>query len=1677
MNQPIQSQLDIQLPSKNHREAVDPVSDEQITTEHGIPLITQHTAHQHVSTHQKPADDHHHQQQQHWYPIDAHHSLVDMAKNTTHKTSWEFSNQPQLVATKQEMMKKNDYKCRMSTDTANSNAYQSTAVQQPVSTETHEVSCHSSSSLQQIQLHQSLTEMQQISYEVTDSEQLAKQVMTKVKETVQQAKAPTQQTLLESQQVPVEAETVLQTTVEAQQAPTQNNCHLPVKLYEAKEVTRKIRQISTEGEEQECSVSTEPHQMALVDTQVPVMTQENMQSILYQPHVEQSSTADTLTSNPVKIQQEEIQEEREHQLAVVTQQTPTAFDQTTFQILKETQQTIGDDEQMQCQSSYNNHPNIQKTSTEAQHKVVVNIKQEITETTDTVQMPTNRMDQSLLEAQKISHQLAGEITPTEISQANTQNDPQQMLQPPDTRSGDTCTVQQLNSDEPQITHRMVDDSINQSIETNRITTNVERTFSEIQEVTQHHPPYMEQTIVEDQQQLQSQQPVETPGEIVNPQGKVITTQEITQEITPYKTAYVSMHEDQVITHQLSEYRQQEEQPVNRILIEAKDTEQSYQHDDQLVNTMETLVEIQKARHQNQLMVEMEQAAFTTVDYHPTLPASGHDIVHHSPHEIHHKSNESDKEGLVEISQTLNEVETIYKTHQLSDETKQIQWPVETEETSTNNTRVTTGVQESLQFVCKTHDGVNDQQATDRLPLTVQPTSDETDTAKQQLPLGNEQILLEQCEPMETSCQLLQQVLFEMPQQLQVERLLDKTNYIADQPATPETQQVSPTSSQQLLFESTKVKHQNLVEFQQTVNANEPSQLVINTEEKMEKPQNTAHQSLTESTTALPVTDEKIVYQPTKQTTADAQQIFTEPYKTFQQLPAEALKAVSDHQQMAEYCPVDTQLMLDEAHAVKHQQQLPVGKIEHRQPQLENTLGKGHEIVEQLVDEILIESKDHLVTAINVSVEKAEDQANQAMVEMEQTMLKNIECHLPAETQSGLNELTCEDITVDTQQTSPEMQEILHTSVESEKIPNQQFPKTPQKLNEPQSVIVYNKELMPASAQDGVLHSSNEIAQQASVETHQPFDEKCYNTQQLSDETKQIQWPVETEEKPTDNAQVTTGVQESLQLVCKTHDGVNAQQATDRLPLTVQPTLDKTDNAKQQLPLGNEQILLEQCEPQETLCQLLQQVSFETSQQLQIERLLDETSDIVDQPATPQTQQVSPTSSQQLLFESTKATRQNLVEFQQTFNAKEPSQLVINIQDQTANKLQQIISHSSEDTEGSRETLEECVSIRIADVASQIPIGTTPPIMPETMHSLLDETWQETSLDSPHILTRKAQEAKSLCISSDIQEAAIDKEQSGDDQNTDDFPVITNQLSTESHKPTNSPVEVQELTIEDKSISCQSIVKGEPVLNVAPSTTEQTAIMQAFFPPLETKHSILHEIVIDYMQFTVSTRKSFYHVPTVDDEPQHLFLTEAKQTFSEQLQPQEVTLKTQEVTYQIPDETQSLAENRQPEKEQILVMPQPDPLHAPNDMAETQEVIATIQTPTETYGDHQIRYPMQTQTLQGFIDLMPVEFEEDVMVIDFTDNNQVTEDNFNIVTIIPSDHIWRHYLLHVDENVTSIGEVISTCTFRCCSYHILIKIEKISQKKRLNTPPSSTIQYQSDLQNTREVIDKLLLKYL
>ena len=1664
MHQPIQSQLDIQLPSKNHSEAVDPVSDKQITAEHGIPLITQHTAHQHVGTHQKPTDDHH--QHQHWYPIDAHHSLVDMAKNTTHKTSWEFPNQPQLVATKQEIMKRNDYKCHISTDTANSTAYQSATAQQPVSTETHEVSCHRSSSLQQIQLHQSLTEMQQISYEVTDNEQLAKQVMTKVKETAQQAKAPTQQTLLESQQVPVEAETVLQTTVEAQQVPTQNDCHLPVKLYEVKEV-KEIQQISTEGEEQECSVSTELQQVALVDTQVPVMTQA---SILYQPHVEQSSTADTLTCNPVKIRQEEIQEERKHQLAVVTQQTPTAFDQTTFQISKEAQQTTGDDEQMQCQSSYNNHPNIQRTSTEAQHEVVVNIKQEITETTDTVQMPTNRMDQSLLEAQKISHQLAGEITSTETLQAKTQNDPQQMLQPSDARSGDTCTVQQLNSDEPQNMHHMVDDSINQKIETNRITTNVEQIFSEIQEVTQHHPPYMEQTIVEHQQQLQSQQPVETPGEIVNPQGKVI----ITQEITPYKTAYVSMHEDQVITHQLSDYSQQEEQPVNRILIEAKDTEQSYQHDDQLVNTMETSVEIQKARHQHQLMVEMEQTALTTVDYHPMLPASAHDIVHHSPHEIYHKLNVFDKEGSVEISQTLNEVETKYKTHQLSDEIKQIQWPVETEETPTDNAQVTTSIQESLQLVCKTHDGVNDQQATDRLPLTVQPTSDETDTAKQQLPLENEQILLEQCEPQETSCQLLQQVSFEMPQQLQVERLLDKTNDIADHPATPETQQVSPTSSQQLLFESTKATRQNLVEFQQTFNAKEPSQLVINTEEEMEKSQNAAHQSLTESTTALPVTDEKIVYQP-KQTTADACQIFTEPYQVIQQLPAEALKAVSDHQQMTEYCPVDTQLMLDEAHTVKHQRQLLVGKIEHRQPQLEDTLGKGHEIVEQPVDEILIESKDHLVTAMNVSVEKAEDQANQLMVEMEQTMFKNIDRHLPAETQSGLNELTCEDIAVDTQQTSPEMQEILHTSVESEKIPNQQFPKVPQELNEPQSVILYNKELMLASAQDGVHHSSFEITQEASVETHRPFDEKCFNTQQLSDETKQIQWPVETEETPTDNAQAITSVQESLQLVCKTHDGVNDQQATDRLPLTVQPTSDETDTTKQQLPLGNEQILLEKYEPQETSCQLLQQVSFEMPQQLQVERLY-ETNDIVDHPATPETQQVSPTSSQQLLFESTKATRQNLVEFQQTVNAKEPSQLVINMQDQTANKPQQIISHSSKDTEGSRETFEECVSIR-TDVASQIPIGTTPPIMPEAMHSQLVETQQEASANGPHILTRKAQEATSLCMSSNIQDAAIDKEQSGDDQNTDHFPVITNQLSTESHKPTNSPFEVQELTIEDKSISCQSTVKAEPVLNTAPSTTEQTAIMQAFLPPLETKHGILHEIVIDYMQSTVSTRKSFYHIPTVDDEPPHLFLTEAKQTFSEQLQPQKVTLKTQEVTYQTPDETQSLVENRQPEKEQILVVPQPDPLHAPNDMAETQEVIATIQTPTETHGDRQIRYPMQTQTLQGSTDPQPVECEEDVMVIDFTDSNQVTEENFNIVTIIPSDRIWQHHQLHVDENVTSIGEVISTCTFRCCSYHILIKIEKISQKKRLNTPLSSTIQYQSDPQNTREVIDKLLLKYL
>ena len=655
-------------------------------------------------------------------------------------------------------------------------------------------------------------------------------------------------------------------------------------------------------------------------------------------------------------------------------------------------------------------------------------------------------------------------------------------------------------------------------------------------------------------------------------------------------------------------------------------------------------------------------------------------------------------------------------------------------------------------------------------------------------------------------------------------------------------------------------------------------------------------------------------------------------------------------------------------------------------------------------------------------------------------------------QEGRTEQTLCDIDQSVQTDGPhhtEVDMVYNKAVKFEKVIEQQFSKTAPKLNEPQSVIMH--EVFMSSVPTPVTHriphevchisiESKPMIQQTIMETYQtPIepDMTFSETRVLSDKVvEQMDQPGGNEEPSTSNAQTTDNVQESL---CEKHERVD-NKIINQFPLTIHSTPDEVYNAEHQPMSG-----LDEYEPLKKMSQRpLQQVLFEMPQQIHAK---DEGNGSVDQLSMLETKPKISASSQQVLFESPTATDQNL----QMLNSIDSAQLKFNVQDQTQkNEPQCIAAKNAKKHQHSFET--ECTSIEIAS-----PISTTPQISSEVLHSVSVHQGESADDQQIQMLTTEEQEI----LLNDGTEEVSEAQNKPREANKCCFTFKNDQ------KIPPFSVEVQELTIEGDNICCQQMAETRPEAQL------ETQQMAAEKKLQETGLSVLHEISIDYKQKTVETRKSFYKIPTPGElhNIEHLFSIEAKQPLpdNEQFKPQQALFRAQKVTRQVPDKPTQL-------------QPQPNLLPTSRNtvaLVETPKVVKTIKMPV----NNSIILPVEA--LQNSVDKIPkanvgpmlVEYDEDVMIVDFT-SDQVTTGNFNIITINPHDHLWHHYqLLNTNENITANGEEISTCTVHCCSFHILVKIEKIAQKKKFSPMLINEPLHQCDLQGTRNAINELLLKYM
>ena len=851
----------------------------------------------------------------------------------------------------------------------------------------------------------------------------------------------------------------------------------------------------------------------------------------------------------------------------------------------------------------------------------------------------------------------------------------------------------------------------------------------------------------------------------------------------------------------------------------------------------------------------------------------------------------------------------------------------------------------------------------------------------------------------------------------------------------------------------------------------------------------AETEFTTNQSLQPFIEEKIVDLLPRETPSDAQHILSGPQQT---LSPEMLTSVSDQQQMAHYYPIKT---TDKPHVVKHKQ-LSDDKVEgvsHKQAQIQDVSIEVQEIMEQQADKIETKATKYGGQPYHHQVITTVEQgrANQLMVDMEQTML-------PAETQLVQHEhqlIAHEDTTSEAHQTSSIIQDTLHEVKEDSTTEN-----TKQSINNPSQILHHVAvggrqpiEIHRISTDiDQTLNQTQEITQ------HLPLNVKGHTTPKHQ---PQAETPIEGIELQ--STVITTEEISPCKTVVKSMQEV--QVVTRQISDNSQPGLLATAEQQVETEKPNKAT--------DTTQQSLTEMVFITHQSL--EPITEEkivypvpkqtSSDPWHIPTGPQqttyplfTETLTSVSDQQHNIQQTMSNRPHCAEVKVLHASVELQK----ISDQEIPKTPQKLNESQSTIVHDEELMVNTVPPLAQDVVHHSPNEihqstesttevTLDPHCPQTMlegiHSQSLDVQQNIPTDGHQVLTSETQEVSLLQAPDEAKEVA-DKELQVAKQVEDQPPVNANKsftklckTFTKSQKVPPFSVELQQLSIQGDSISCQPLANTQPMLNKAPFEIQELgATNRTCLLSLEAQQSIIHEISIDYKHKKVETRKSFYQIQSSDKshELKHLFSIEAKQDLSEQCESEEVSLKTQEITYQAPDEPQ---QSRQ--------LQQPNLPHVPDDkehLVETHRVITTAQTLMQT--QHKI-LPDQAQIMQEVkeqspetdnqISPLPVEYDEDMIVIDFTNSDQATKDNINEVTVAPSksDHLFHHYQLCTSENLTTTGEEISSCTFRHCSYYILVTIEKISQRRAFNAASLKMPHHQCDLQNTRKAIEELLLKYL
>ena len=1509
-----------------------------------------------------------------------------------------------------------------------------------------------------------------------------------------------------------EQETLLQSPSDAQLSQISNLEPL-VELYEAKEVTH---QILSEGEVQEC-MSTKPQRQTTVDTQGSVDTKgsaetlESMQSISYP---KQSSTDDAsdecelntqngLPHYEIKNVQDELQEETKWKVA---QQTSITFDQATFPTLGEVQETAGDETADQTQNvpietteiSQQFYPNIQETL--LNKPTIISTKQE---TEKIIQVPnedTNRV--FFHETQKASHILVEEITSREAremaregvqysltgvkSQIQTQTqqlDEAATASIKATESTLDKAVEETAQEVKVLTYQSYDNisaEIFPKVDVKQIpaeTKSIESTITRIPNVDEKR---MHQMTIQTSDDIQ--QSSHEPDKMSHKFSAELLAQRSNQiQILHQHPVETQLSSDEVqnVQHCQPLVEETEQIPVlhknhhtQSTSVEAqkntKGNGQLYQH--QLSTTIEKSTKIYRAKSQeqtlnisqDQLDSKAELGQMTSKTIHYSLPAEA----------IHQYSS------ILEVS-----TDTIT----ISD----------TEQETTENPLVPN---EQNTVISQTVYGLLAEEITPNEPGEMPQGNVQQFSLKPQQEIDTQQALLHQISKLDEAKEVTNEI--QMLSEGKAQEYMTKPQHVMRQILADTQASAGTLEGKQSVLDHEKsftddtsddselntlnnsldneVKDTQEVsdEFQEetkwkVVATGQQTPIMFN-QETFLKAQETAGDERVDQAQNVSVETSQIVYEDTTKKDQDASPSMQEPLCEVEQDTQYYTKAYS--RQLSNNSPKQ---MIHTAHistathhiqcspSIKHQQALlaPNGE-DHQQPTTESDkitcpfLDEDHKVVTHYN----ITSTDAVIS-YDITHQSSILQTTTQQISHDDPTHVSQWCPLVTQQlpegsmQEGETEQTLRDTGQSLQTDGSHHMKVdtLHKAVKFEKGIKKEFPETASELNEPQSVGMHEVLMSaePTPVQTTTHHTPHETChvaveskpmnQQTLMETYQTSikpDMKFSEIPVLSDEdVEQMDQPGENEEPSTCNAQTTDNVQESL---CETHDRVN-NKIINQFPLAIHSTPEEVYDSKNQ-PKSE----LEEYEPlKKTSQHPLQQVLFEKPQQIHAE---DEGNGSVDQPSMLETKPKTSASSQQVLLESPTATDQNF----QTVNSVESAQLMINAQYQTLkNEPQCIADQLPKNTKEHQQSIEtECTAIKTTEIVS--PIGITTLMSSEILHPV--NVHQEETTDDQQIqmLTTKEQ------LNDDTEEVS----------EVPNKPKEANKRCFTFKNDQKIPpfsVEVQELTIEGDNIFCQQMAKTRPEAQL------ETQQMAAEKKLQETGLSVLHEISIDYRQKTVETRKTFYKTPT-PEEPhitEHLFSIEAKQPLpdNEQFELQQASFRAKEVRYQVPNEP-------------IQFESQPNLLPASNNtigLVVTPEVVKTVKMP----ADNSIILPVETlqdsvdkvPEAKRYIDPMLVEFDEDVMIMDFT-SDQVTKGNFNIITINSPDYLWHHYqLLHTNEKITPSGEEVSTCTIHCYNFHILVKIEKIAHKKKFSPVSINKTLHQCDLQGTRKAINDLLLKYM